>query len=376
MKGLYVHIPFCASRCVYCGFYSTTRLEWRRRYVEALCRELDLRLPEPAGLGTVYVGGGTPSQLGADGLSTLFAAIAAHSASPLGRQGMEVTVECNPDDVTPDLAGALAGMGVNRVSMGVQTFDDQRLRLLHRRHTAEEAVAAVERLRAAGIDNISIDLMFGFPSETTAQWEEDLRTALALGPQHISAYSLMYEEGTPLYDKLQRGEIVETGEEESRAMYDRLIDLLTAAGYEHYEISNFARPGFRSRHNSSYWHGVPYVGIGAAAHSYNKVERSWNVADIRAYMEGMERGERVAGHETLDLDTRYDDLITTALRTREGIDMARMRAEYGAQLHQYLLDMARPHIRRGLMSLNDGRLALTREGLYVSDDIMSDLMHV
>lgn len=376
MKGLYVHIPFCASRCVYCGFYSTTRLEWRRRYVEALCRELDLRLPEPAGLSTVYVGGGTPSQLGADGLSTLFGAIAAHSASPLGRRGMEVTVECNPDDVTPDLAGALAGMGANRVSMGVQTFDDRRLRLLHRRHTAEEAVAAVQRLRAAGIGNISIDLMFGFPGETTAQWEEDLRTALALGPQHISAYSLMYEEGTPLYDKLRRGEIVETGEEESRAMYDRLIDLLTAAGYEHYEISNFARPGFRSRHNSSYWHGVPYVGIGAAAHSYNKVERSWNVADIRAYMEGMERGERVAGHETLDLDTRYDDLITTALRTREGIDMAQMRAEYGAPLHQYLLDMARPHIRRGLMALNDGRLTLTRKGLYVSDDIMSDLMHV
>lgn len=376
MEGLYVHIPFCASRCVYCGFYSTTRLEWRRRYVEALCRELDMRLPAGTRLATVYVGGGTPSQLGAGGLAALLGAIGDHSATPLGREGMEVTVECNPDDVTPELAGALAGMGVNRVSMGVQTFDDGRLRLLRRRHTAGEAIAAVRRLREAGIGNISIDLMFGFPGETTAQWEADIRAALALEPQHISAYSLMYEEGTPLFDMLRRGEIEETGEEEWRAMYDRLIDLLAAAGYEHYEISNFARPGFRSRHNSSYWHGVPYVGIGAAAHSYNKVERSWNVADIRAYMEGMERGERVAGYETLDADTRYDDLITTALRTREGIDMQAMRREFGPELYQFLLDTARPHIRSGRMALGDGRLALTRKGLYVSDDIMSDLMHV
>ncbi len=376
MAGLYVHIPFCASRCVYCGFYSTTRLEWRRRYVEALRRELDMRLPAPARLDTVYVGGGTPSQLGPAGLAALLGAIGAHSATPLGQGGMEVSVECNPDDVSPELAGALAAMGVNRVSMGVQTFDDRRLGLLHRRHTAAEAVEAVRRLRRAGFGNISIDLIVGFPGETVAQWEADIRAALALEPQHISAYSLMYEEGTPLFDMLRRGEIAETGEEEWRTMYARLIDMLAVAGYEHYEISNFARPGFRSRHNSSYWHGAPYVGVGAAAHSYNKVERSWNVADIRAYMEGMERGERVAGHEVLDADTRYDDLITTALRTREGIDMHAMRDEYGPELYQFLLDTARKHIRRGLLRLDQGRLALTREGLFVSDGIMSDLMHV
>lgn len=371
MAGLYIHIPFCKSRCIYCGFYSTTLSDMCGAYVDALCLEMDARkgeLREP--LQSIYLGGGTPSQLSSDLLKQLFG----HIESVFGGRfahDVEITMECNPDDVDDEFCLALQSLPVNRVSMGVQTFDDSRLRFLHRRHSAKEARAAVGRLRNAGIDNISIDLMFGFPEETLADWERDLTEALSLDVEHLSAYSLMYEESTPLYGLLRQGKVKEMDEELYRQMYDALIGGLTSAGYEHYEISNFARPGKRSRHNSNYWRGVGYIGLGAAAHSYDGATRSWNVADVKQYIGGAKQVfNSIRTVEKLDERERYNDLIVTALRTREGIDMAVLPTAQS----DYLLQQARPYLSSGCLQEIDNHLALTRQGIYISDTIMVDLI--
>jgi len=383
MAGLYIHIPFCASRCIYCGFYSTTAVASQDRYTDALCREMQMQkdyllkaldATPHMELSTVYLGGGTPSQLSGENLEKLFDTIynkVYQDQLPVSATA-EVTIECNPDDITPQFASILSSLPVNRVSMGVQTFSDERLKFLRRRHSAREVDQAIGRLRQVGIDNISIDLMFGFPQETMVDWRTDLQQALSLEVEHISAYSLMYEEGTVLYRLQQEKKVRETDEETSLAMYNLLIDELTAHGFEHYEISNFARPGFRSLHNSSYWQAVSYLGLGASAHSYNGYSRQWNVADIRQYIEAIERGVLPAEIETLDADTRYNDRIATALRTREGIDLSVLEKPY----QTYLKELATPHIRRGHLVLKDGCLALSRSGIFISDSIMADLMKV
>ena len=354
----------------------TTSLKLRDDYTDALCREMQMR-PAKAALGsnetieTIYLGGGTPSQLNGSQLNQIFSAIRKNYTLA---ENMEITMECNPDDVTGDFCETLKQLPINRISMGAQTFCNERLRFLHRRHNAGEVEEAVTRLRNIGIRNISIDLMFGFPEESLSQWMSDIRHAIQLEVEHISAYSLMYEEGTPLYHMLKQGKISEIDEETSRKMYETLIDQLTGAGYEHYEISNFAHPGFRSRHNSSYWHEVPYIGIGAAAHSYNRKQRSWNIENIQTYIRSIGDGILPSESEQLDISTRYNDLITTALRTSDGINLMKMEQEFGKELADRLLQEAQSHISRGLMKIKNGRLSLTREGLYISDDVMSDFM--
>lgn len=380
MAALYVHIPFCRSRCIYCGFYSTTLTQLAAEYVEAVCTELNMLAADPCyrrllqSVRTVYIGGGTPSQLSPALLARLFGAIA-QVCGPLAP--MEVTIECNPDDLTDAYAASLARLPVNRVSMGAQTFSDRRLRFLHRRHNARQVGQAVQRLRAAGISNISIDLMFGFPGETLPEWESDIREALALQVEHISAYSLMTEPGTPLSRMISEGEVKEIDEELSVSMYQSLIDRLTAAGYEHYEISNFARPGRQSRHNSSYWDGTPYIGLGAAAHSYDVDTRWWNVSDVRHYISRITSGERpVEEREQLSPATRYDDAVVTALRTRRGLSIEEVEERFGSSMKDYLMANAQPHLQAGLLTVADGRLRLTRRGLFVSDSVMADLMFV
>lgn len=377
MAGLYIHIPFCASRCIYCGFYSTTSLKWRQRYVDAVCREIETHpfpLPEGMGIDTIYFGGGTPSQLAIPQLEQLFLYI--NKVYPLTTHHSpltpEITIEMNPDDVTPEYAAVLPQLGINRVSMGAQTFDDERLRFLHRRHTSSQVPQAVKILRDAGIQNISIDLMYGFPNETLKDWERDIDAALALGVEHISAYCLMIEEGTPLWKlTIENGEW-RMDEELERQMYELLIDKLTTAGYEHYEISNFAKPDYRSLHNSSYWQDIPYIGLGAAAHSYDGKRRSWNVSDIKQYIEGIEQGERPCEYEDIDDDTHYNDRITTALRTSDGLDLSTLSDRH----RRFCMKEAQKFIDDGLLRIVDNHLALTRKGLFVSDYIMSSLMMV
>lgn len=400
MVSLYIHIPFCRSRCIYCGFYSTTALDLRQRYVDALCREMEIRGEKLEVRGeridlsaekidTIYLGGGTPSQLTIPQLRQLFIYInkVYSLTTHLSPLTTEVTIEVNPDDVTVEFAAMLSQLPINRVSMGVQTFDDERLRFLRRRHTASQAVEAVERLRAAGFRNLSIDLMYGFPGESLSDWESDIDAVLALNVEHISAYCLMIEEGTPLHKMFTVDCPQCVDEETERQMYYTLIDRLEAAGYEHYEISNFARKGFRSCHNSNYWNGTPYIGLGAAAHSYDGRSRSWNVADIKSYIEGIEQGERRFEEEVLDEDTRYNDAVTVRLRTKEGLDLATL----SDRLRDYCMKNARRYLDDGLLEIDSTtnptvgdlrpptpsqRLHLTRRGLFVSDMVMSDLMMV
>lgn len=365
MSGLYIHIPFCASRCIYCDFYSTTGLKLQEQYVDAMIRELQLTTsPRHEQCSTIYIGGGTPSTLSTALLDQLFAAL------PQGAE--EFTMECNPDDITPEFAEWITSSRVNRVSMGAQTFCDDRLRWLNRRHRSHQVDHAVQLLRDAGIRNISIDLMFGFPGETLDDWQRDIDHALMLRPEHISAYSLMYEEGTPLYRMLERGEIEEIDDELSLKMYDTLIDRLTAAGYEHYEISNFCLAGHHSRHNSSYWRQVPYLGIGAAAHSFDGNHRWSNIADIKEYISSINAGKLPREVESIDRRTRYNDIVTTAMRTREGICLN----DLNATERDYLLAQAKPHILAQRLVLTDTHLHLTRKGIYTSDDIMSDLIQL
>lgn len=366
MSGIYVHVPFCQSRCIYCGFYSTTHMELRQRYVDALCREYHLRrdyidLPPT----TIYIGGGTPSVLTERQLEQLFEILGGAE---------EVTLECNPDDVTEEFALLLRRLPVNRVSMGAQTFNDERLRFLHRRHTSEQVALAVERLRRAGIDNISIDLIYGFPGQTLEEWGTDADKALALNVEHLSAYALSYEEGTPLHRLMEQGCIQPIDDEQSRAMYYSLLDRTAAAGFVHYEISNFARPGRRSRHNSGYWNQTPYLGLGAAAHSFDGRSRQWNVADVVKYMEGVESGRLNYEGEVLDDNTRYNEQVMTALRTIDGLTLSLLSPTE----RSYCLSMAARYIDGGLLvhDKEKGRLRLTRDGLFVSDMVIADLMKV
>ena len=407
MAGIYIHIPFCRSRCIYCGFYSTTALQLRQEYVEAVCRELEKRAFEEGErafeeggnrldacyrrdarrrkekgeylINTIYIGGGTPSQLTIGQLRQILDAVYIYNNVA---EDAEVTIEVNPDDVTEDFVRGLSTLPVNRVSMGAQTFDDERLRFLHRRHSASQVSEAVRLLRDAGIRNISVDLMYGFPEESLDDWQHDISSALALNVEHLSAYCLMVEEGTPLYNMYSRTQQESsssshdtslTSEELELAMYETLTDRLEAAGYEHYEISNFARKNYRSRHNSSYWDGTPYIGIGAAAHSYDGNTRSWNVSDIRKYIDAMTEGKRLFESETIDDNTRYNDLVTVALRTREGLDLRALLPKY----RDYAIKNARRFISDGLLQLSaSDHLALTRKGLFVSDMIMSELIYI
>ena len=369
--GIYIHIPFCESRCIYCGFYSTTHNTLQHRYTDALLKEMELRRNELGNnfsIDTIYIGGGTPSVLQANELQRILATV----NDTFTVKAREITIEMNPDDITPELVAKVKAMGVNRISMGVQTFSDQRLRFIRRRHTSLQAMKAVEIVRNAGIINVSIDLMFGFPGETVEDWQQDVEKALALTPSHISAYSLMFEEETPLYHMLKLGKVKQIDEETSLAMYTLLTNRLKANGYEHYEISNYALPGCRSIHNSSYWHDTPYLGFGASAHSYTGNKRSWNVDNIKDYIETIEQCTLPSTAEEIDADTHYNDLITTALRTCEGLDLSMISDSYKA----YAIKNAEENIRNGLLELTDGHLRLTAKGVFVSDGVMSDLIKI
>lgn len=375
MAGIYIHVPFCATRCVYCGFFSTTSLHLRDSYVNAVCHELEQRKDYLHGedVSTVYFGGGTPSQLSVVQIKRILAAI--YNIYNV-REEAEITLEANPDDVTYRFLTDIRGIGINRLSMGVQTFSDSRLCFLRRRHTSMQAVSAVETARKAGFDNISIDLMFGFPNQTLREWQDDVRQALELQVQHLSAYSLMYEEGTPLFRMLEKNEIQELDEELSTQMYEYLLDATAQAGFEHYEISNFALPGFRSRHNSSYWQGTKYLGAGAGAHSYDGASRQYNPDNIQLYIQGISDLQNIAEQEILTEDERYNEFVFTALRTNEGISLSRLTKLFGQEKQDYLMKNAQRHISTGNLILSPDRLVLTRRGLLISNDVMSDLMEV
>ncbi len=375
MAGIYIHIPFCKTRCIYCDFYSTTRSELKSRYIRALCKELQMRKEYLRGeaVETIYFGGGTPSQLAEEDFREVFEAIRQHYGMEHCR---EITLEANPDDLTEAYTAMLQRLPFNRISMGIQTFDDAMLKQLNRRHNAVQAADAVEHCRRAGFGNISIDLIYGLPGETDERWKHDLQQAVSLDVEHISAYHLTYEEGTRIYELLQAHRIREVDEESSLRFFSTLADTLGNAGYEHYEISNFCRPSMYSRHNMSYWKGIPYLGCGPSAHSFNTDTREWNIASLEEYIAAVESGGRRFEKEYLDRTTRYNECVMTSIRTQWGVPLHDVERKFGKELWQYCMDMARPHLHNGQLEIRDNHLCLTRKGIFVSDGIMSDLMFV
>ena len=375
MAGIYIHIPFCKQRCSYCAFYSTTLYNIRERYVDALCKEIAMRKEYAGGapIETIYLGGGTPSTLSMEQLKRICDTVyAAYQVSP----APEVTIECNPDDLTPDFLAQLKQLPFNRISMGVQSFNDTQLKRLGRRHDAAKARQAVANARTAGYSNISIDLIFALPGSTIDEWEHDLESAIALRPDHLSAYNLTYEEGTPMHRALERGDFTELSEEENIAQFQILISRLKEAGYRHYEISNFALPGRESRHNSSYWNDTPYIGCGAAAHSYNGASRGWNIADIQEYIKGIENGNPVFEIEELTEEERYNDTILTRLRTAEGIPLEWMKKKFGKRLNDYMQSAAEKEIAFGNLKAENGHLSLSEKGIFISDAVIRELIYV
>ena len=375
MAGIYLHIPFCKRRCIYCDFYSTTMDGRKDEYISALCHELSMRQHylEDERIKTIYWGGGTPSQLEERHFRTVFDTLARHYEL---QPDAEITLEANPDDLTPAYIHMLRRLPFNRISIGIQTFDDETLRLLHRRHTAAQAIDAVRRCQDTGFENISIDLMYGLPKESLQSWEHDLCQAIDLHVQHLSAYHLIYEEGTELWRLRRQHRVEEVDEDSSLAFFNLLMDKMKQAGFEHYEISNFALPRRYSRHNSSYWDGTKYMGCGAAAHSFNGVSRQWNIASLELYIKGIREGTIPAEVEQLDVHTRYNDRIITAIRTSKGLLLPALEKEFGKELHDFCLRNARPYLIQGKLTIENDWLRLTRAGIFISDGIMSDLLWV
>ncbi len=369
---IYVHVPFCASRCIYCDFFSTTQTdEWKQRYVEAACRELTIRATElsHAVIASIYIGGGTPSQLRSDQIQAILEKI--YEKYRVDEKA-EITLEANPDDVTKEFVSNIRRMGINRVSLGVQSFDDELLKLLNRRHNALGAVNAVKTLVEGGVDNVSIDLIYGLPQQTEKMFALDLRKAFSLPIRHLSSYALSIEHDTMIARMLQRGDISLPTEETSVREYNMLMSAAEAHGFEHYEISNFALPHFHSLHNSGYWNGMPYIGIGPGAHSFHDNVRRHNLPNLIQYADS--DGYPPYEEEILTIDEQYDEFVFTSLRTKKGLSLQRLSEIFGPTALNYLLKNAKPHLLNHRLIHEDGFLSIAKESIMISDDIMSDLM--
>lgn len=365
MHSVYVHIPYCHSKCAYCDFYSSPRAGTAPRLVAAIAKEYELRRNEADGpVSTVYIGGGTPSVLPDSLLAELVDA--------LPRPEGEFTIEVNPEDVTMERVRAWRSMGVNRVSMGVQSLADSELAAIGRRHSAARAMRAAADIREAGITNISLDLICGLPGQTRESWMQSLAAALAFRPEHLSAYILSYEPGTRLTAMLRAGKIRRTDDAVIEGMYSDLRGMAREAGYEHYEISNFALPGFRARHNSGYWAGVPYIGLGPAAHSFDGATRRINPSSTTDYLSALENSSVAFAVDEETDDNRFNDLLVTRLRTAEGLDLSDVPPSRMAALRSD----AAPLVSSGLLAVSGSRMWIPEEHWLVSDSVISSLMQV
>ena len=381
MAGIYLHIPFCKKRCIYCDFYSDTDLSLKNNYVAALLRETKLQNQyfDNEVINTIYFGGGTPSLLSCSDFEKIFDTLNVNfklAANP------EITLESNPDDLTAKYVEAIKKLPFNRLSIGIQSFDNEDLRFLNRRHTARKAINAVRRCQDTGFSNISIDLIYGLPRQTIAKWEQNIESALNLDIQHISAYSLSYEEGTKIYDMKENGMIQPIEDERNEFFFKMLIAKLTTAGFIHYEISNFARQtigypdGILSKHNSSYWNGAHYLGLGASAHSYNGATRQWNVASLAKYMKAIQNDEIPCETEFLDRRMKYNDFIITRLRTMWGVPLDELENLFGTVKKQQFLHQCEKFLRFQMLVQQSDTIQLTPQGIFISDSILRDLIEV
>ncbi len=374
MAGIYLHIPFCKTRCIYCDFYSDTNELQINDFVKAICAESLMRkseINEP--IKTIYFGGGTPSRLSNRYFQQIFETIFSLFSV---EKDAEITLEANPDDLSEKYIQLLRELPFNRISIGIQSFDDDELKFLSRRHSSQQAIDAVKRCKKAGFRNISIDLMYGLPHQTLEVWKENLQKTCELNIQHISAYHLIYEEKTKLYSLLQKGKIQPVTDETSTEMFTTLTDTLAKNGFEHYEISNFAKNGLYSQHNTSYWKDKKYLGLGPSAHSYDGENRSWNTASLDKYIEAIQSGKLLQETEHLTTSQKYNEFILTGLRTMWGVNLQQLKNSFGDKYYDLYAKNAQRYIDKGLLKIENQSLKLTREGIFISDGIMSELMFV
>ena len=381
MASLYIHIPFCVKRCIYCDFYSDTRMEYVDAFMDALLHEMEIRRDgwqdEP--FDTIYFGGGTPSRLTPQELKKILDAV--YRCFPVASHP-EITLEANPDDLTGDYVTSLATLPVNRISMGVQSFNDRELRLLNRRHTAQEAIDAVERCKETGLTNISIDLIFGLPEQSGETWSYTINKAIALDVPHLSAYNLTYEDGTVIYKMIKNKKVNPVEDDVCAQFYTLLTEKLAGAGFIHYEISNFARCsdiypyGRISIHNSSYWNGTHYLGLGPSAHSYDGTSRSWNVASLTSYIKGCCNKSPVRETEKISNRSAYNDFVITRLRTMWGVSLNELREKFGKACENYFLEKSERFISINKLKKQGDYVKVLPDYFFISDSILRELIEL
>lgn len=370
MAGIYLHIPFCKQACHYCDFHFSTSLKKKPQLLEAMRREIKLRSTELEGpLQTIYFGGGTPSLLAEDELRDLLEII--HCTFEVVEQA-EITLEANPDDIDEDKLIAWRRAGINRLSIGVQSFFEEDLRWMNRAHNAAEAIECIQ-LSKRYFDNISIDLIYGIPGMSLARWSENLQQSLSLSVPHLSCYALTVEQGTALDYFIRKGKVKQLDDDLAHQHYELLLDQLGQEGYQNYEFSNFGLPGYYSKNNMAYWTGKPYLGIGPSAHSYDGKVRSWNVANNSKYVQSLSDGELPLERETLSQVDRFNEMIMTRLRVQQGLSLTEVLEIFGDKYMDHLVGMAKAEINEGLLLLEDDRLMVTRKGKFLTDGISSRL---
>jgi oxygen-independent coproporphyrinogen-3 oxidase len=372
MAGIYIHVPFCKQACHYCNFHFSTNLALQNDFTAALLKEIELRLSYLQGemVETIYFGGGTPSLLPASGIDKILKSVVSHfkiSGDP------EITLECNPDDMLPDRLSDWKKSGINRLSIGIQSFFTEDLVWMNRAHNADQAIKAVEQAKIAGFENFSLDLIYGTPLLTDEKWGQNLHNAISLDPAHLSCYALTVEPKTALHKMIHLKKTPDVQPDIQANQFLMGILAMESAGYEHYEISSFAKPGKRSRHNSSYWQSKKYLGLGPAAHSFDGSSRQWNLANNALYIKSIREGILPFERENLQPLEILNEYIMTSLRTMEGLDLIYVSTQFGAGRGSLLEKNAAEYIRTGQMIRSDEKLVLTKRGKLFADGIASAL---
>ncbi|MBL7138609.1 MAG: coproporphyrinogen III oxidase family protein [Bacteroidales bacterium] len=410
MAGIYIHIPFCKQKCNYCNFFSLATTKFREEFFQALLQEIDLTRDylgeEP--VETIYFGGGTPSLLPVSQLETILKKIRGlyptptppqqgrgvsgnrHQQSKIENRKIgdpEISLEMNPDDITPEYLEALSQSAINRISLGIQSFFDEDLRYLGRSHNSKQAERAVELIRDTGygirdtwitdrgsrIGSLSVDLIYGIPTLTNERWRENLKILIDMGVPHISAYALTIESKTPLAWQIGKNIRHPVSDDRASEQFEILMQLMREQGYIHYEISNFCLPGYESRHNSIYWQGVPYLGLGPSAHSFNGTSRRWNILHLTSYIQGIQSGSPFFEEEFLTFTRQYNEYIMTSLRTIRGCDISEIEQRFGEQYTRYFRHQAIRHLASGHLHESEGIYRLTKRGKFLADGIAADL---
>tara|TARA_B100000953_G_scaffold73202_1_gene59094 strand:+ start:4902 stop:6029 length:1128 start_codon:yes stop_codon:yes gene_type:complete len=374
MSGIYIHIPFCKQACHYCDFHFSTSLKKKSELVSALQNELVLRkneLPnEP--IKTIYFGGGTPSLLNLEELTAIFKTIYTEFTIA---ENPEITLEANPDDLSEEKINDLANSKINRLSIGVQSFFEEDLKLMNRAHNAEEALNSIKLARSK-FDNISVDLIYGIPGMSNERWQKNIQILLDLDIPHISSYALTVEPNTALQKFIEKGKIKPVDDAVAAQHFETLRTVLKNAGFEHYEFSNYGKPGYFSQNNTAYWLGKPYLGIGPSAHSYDGNSRKWNIANNTLYIKAIEKSELPLEVEELSITDRYNEYIMTRLRTHFGVDLVEVESKFGKEYLEYLKEQSVVLFEKELLRIENDVMHITEKGTFLSDGIAADLFYI